>query len=92
MELLAQPVPKDCRAFYVTSPVNARSTLVSVHIDAMFVAQLTGVPTLNGYSGQEPPNWRGLFFLRDPAYLGFVAHWVRMHGLRGKLCALADPD
>ncbi len=92
LQALAVQLPKDCRAFYVTSPVNARSTLVSVHIDAMFVAQLTGVPTLNGYSGQEPPNWRGLFFLRDPAYLGFVAHWVRMHGLRGKLCALADPD
>ncbi len=89
---LAAQLPKDCQAFYLISPKDAHSSLVSAHIDAMFVAQLTGVPTLNGYSGQEPRDWRGLFFLRDAAYPGHVAAWARQHDLRGKLCALTDPD
>ena len=92
LHTLAAQLPQDCAAFYMTSPANGRASLVSVHIDAMFVAQLTGVPTLNGYSGQEPKGWAGLYYVRAADYREQVRAWVQAHGVRGRVCELANPD
>jgi hypothetical protein len=92
LQALAAQLPKDCSAFYVTSPPTATSSNVEVQIDAMFVSQLTGVPTLNGYSGQAPKDWDGLFFVRSADYPGHVQHWITTHALSGRMCALADPQ
>lgn len=36
---------------------NGKFPSVKYHIDAMWAALLTGIPTLNGYSGNYPPGW-----------------------------------
>jgi hypothetical protein len=92
LETLAAQLPKDCRAFYLTSPTTSRASMVSLQIDAMFVAQLTGVPTLNGYSGQEPKGWAGLYYLHAPGYREFAYAWALTHAVRGRLCELNDPQ
>ena len=92
LQALAGKLPKDCKAFYITSPQSAPSSNVSVQIDAMFVAQLTGVPTLNGYSGQAPRDWDGLFFVRSADYPGHVQNWISTHNIAGPVCQLDDPD
>ncbi len=90
IQTLAARLPQGCAAFYVTAPQVDPVLNVSRHIDAMLVAQRTGVPTLNGYSGQAPKDWSGVFQIGDPAYEQHVAAWVQARGVRGRICALPD--
>jgi hypothetical protein len=61
---LAARVGKDCGAFYY-SPVFSDSRgappQFKLHLDAMWAALLTGVPTVNGYSGRDPRGWWDLW-------------------------------
>jgi len=53
---IAAQVPAGCRAFFLASSGRGRSD-ADVHDDAMWVALATGIPTVNGRSGNEPPGW-----------------------------------
>lgn len=53
---IAAQLPPGCRAFFLASSGGGRSD-VDVHDDAMWVALATGVPTVNGRSGNVPPGW-----------------------------------
>ncbi|MGQ0508498.1 MAG: NBR1-Ig-like domain-containing protein [Myxococcaceae bacterium] len=48
--------PRKCDAFYF-SPVGGRGPYWKYQNDAMIAALKANVPTLNGYSGHEPPGW-----------------------------------
>jgi hypothetical protein len=88
-ELLAAvpPIPPSCRAFYVVrSPTDDPMAAVETQTFAMLVSADTGVPTINGYSGNVPRRWR--MFLFDADYPRHVETWVRAHRLRRGLCAL----
>jgi hypothetical protein len=91
LQRLAAQVPDDCAAFYLTSRADSTLSLPELQIDAMFAAQLRGIPTLNGYSGQDPKDW-GLFQVREPGYEDRVHAWVQQRKVQGKVCAVADPD
>ncbi len=65
---LAAQIPSTCQYFVYTPhmtpqailDVRARyhiEALVKVHLDAMAAQLLTGKPTINGYSGHNPPEW-----------------------------------
>ena len=56
---LARRIDRRDTAFFY-SPHHARSTHFKYHIDAMWAGLETGVPTINGYSGNFPLLWRGL--------------------------------
>jgi hypothetical protein len=53
----------------------------------MFAAQMTGVPTVNGASGSEPPAWEGLQWARVRTELaaqlfrGALEDWVNSGGI-----------
>ncbi|MSP93286.1 MAG: hypothetical protein EXR79_16080 [Myxococcales bacterium] len=91
LDRLAARLPAGCDAFYITSHPASKLSNTEVQIDAMFVAQRTGVPTLNGYSGQDPKGWK-LYFIREPAYLSLVNTWVQERHVAGLVCRLDDPD
>ena len=62
---ISAQVTKNCTAFYY-SPFYGNSSRETppqyeLHIDAMWVALQTGVPTLNGYSGNAPKGWWDLW-------------------------------
>jgi Ig-like domain from next to BRCA1 gene len=90
-EIVRQLEP-DCYAF-VLSPVQGYGPYWKYQLDAMWAAVLSGVPTMNGYSGQSPPQWalgdtnlRGGF---DENRVSQAAQlWVNTHpSLQGKkLC------
>jgi hypothetical protein len=76
-----------CKSFFIkdaseeyTSRWNYLRTLFSV--DAMFVSLKYSIPTLNGYSGWDPAEWR-LYQPRDPDYRLDVARWIERHHLTG---------
>jgi hypothetical protein len=70
---------KDASARYA-SRWNYFRTLYSV--DAMFVSLKYSVPTLNGYSGWDPAEWR-LFQPHERDYPLAVAQWIERHHLTG---------
>jgi hypothetical protein len=86
------PPPPACRAFYVTA---ARTTqrfteevdnIYNHNTEAMLVAAVIGLPTINGISTFNPPGWPdGL--TRTPEYEAAVRAWAARHALVG-LCGL----
>lgn len=53
---VASRVAPTCDAFYYSSP-DADAWFVWVQLDAMWAQLATGVPTVNGRSGNNPPKW-----------------------------------
>ena len=87
------PPPPGCDAFII-APVPERKGYEQA-IDAMWIAQQTGLPTLNGYSGEFPPLWR--VDPREPRYLALTVRWAAQQGV-SHVCMydsvnrLWDPD
>jgi hypothetical protein len=84
-----QPIDVDpaCRSFFIkdasaayTSRWDYFRTLYSV--DAMFVSLEYSIPTLNGYSGWDPPEWR-LFQPHQRDYRQVVSDWIGRYHLTG---------
>lgn len=74
--------PAECGSFFIL-PVALRDDLAA-QVDAMIVAQVLHVPTLNGYSGGQPEFWD----LTPSAenYLERAARWSEYRGLTA-VCA-----
>ena len=90
--------PPECRRFYLVSArgdeplfIDAKLDGLYPHnVDAMFLAELWRLPTLNGFSTFNPPDWN----FADPRaadYDARVAAYARKHGLTG-LCRLDMKD
>ncbi|HET9157286.1 MAG TPA: hypothetical protein VFN91_11505, partial [Myxococcaceae bacterium] len=90
VDRIARQVPPGCAAFVYT-PAPDGWPPWHAQIDALWVADAVGVPTLNGYSGNSPPGW-GLedCFVRGPADRerldAAVAAWVQRWGLTRPVC------
>jgi hypothetical protein len=84
------PPPSHCRAFFVVPGPAPPGTAWFVHqVDAMLVATLFGVPTVNGSTSVFPNDWR-LFDPSGPDYAGAVRDWLSLKGLSRGMCGL-DP-
>lgn len=99
VDAVAALVRPDCQAF-LYAPTGGREDPWWYHVDAMWASMVTGVPTINGYSGNEPPAWS---FYRNVAYDAEHARtlardldaWARRWHLdRRRLCvvSLTPPD
>jgi hypothetical protein len=79
----APPPPASCRVFGVYNDGSRK--LQAIHIDAMRLAQRFGIPTVNGYSGGNPPGW-DLGQVWAPYYPERIRNWARDTGIAGPLC------
>ncbi|WP_149536942.1 hypothetical protein [Siccirubricoccus phaeus] len=86
------PPPAECRAFYV-SAARQRSRFgeevdnpYNHNTEAMLVAAVRHIPTINGISTFNPPGWPD-GIPTDAAYQAAVRGWVERWGVAG-LCAL----
>lgn len=83
---VARRVDRGAAAF-VVSRSSERGGAMLVHLDAMFAAQVTGVPTVNGASGSEPPGWYPLQWARvrnefaARLFRDALDEWVRSGGV-----------
>jgi hypothetical protein len=73
-----------CKSFYVSPHTLERGPTIQ-QINAMLIAQVVNLPTLNGYSGWSPPGWR-LYETKLPSYRGNVWLWAASHGIDDGLC------
>jgi hypothetical protein len=53
---IAERVPPGCKSFFLATTGGYSD--IDVHDDSMWVALATGVPTVNGRSGNVPPGWQ----------------------------------
>jgi hypothetical protein len=82
------PAPARCTTFFVTGSDPGDSAFYDYQIDAMFISQKVGIPTLNGYSGENPPYW-GLEFPESGAnYLIWVRRWAARNHVESGVCDL----
>jgi hypothetical protein len=91
-------VPPDCQAFLYTPRGDADSFLEQafVQVDAMWAQLETGKPTINGYSGNAPPQYP----FRNPilrngedraAWESALGAWCKIHGVdRGAVAWIHD--
>jgi hypothetical protein len=96
-ELAARVDRSDAAFFY--SPHHALLPPWKYHIDAMWASLESGVPTINGYSGNKPRGWEPL---SDPSieqecdYLCLavlLGRWMAAQGLeRGRVGWVGGPD
>lgn len=86
------PPPADCRAFYVSATEGSEAPgevflLYPHNVEAMLIAELIHLPTVNGHSTFDPPDWNFADPLR-PDYEDRVRAYARAHGLVPGLCRL----
>lgn len=62
-------------------------TAIVVHLEAMWVSALTGVPTLNGYSARHPEGWPFHNLCCDGFDRGY-REWIQRHRIVGRVCVV----
>jgi hypothetical protein len=82
------PPPQGCRIFYVAPHASPQGRTGPQHQDdAMLLAEIRGIPTINGYSSWFPSGWA----LDDPASPGYaeaVRSWAEHNGIADGMCSL----
>jgi hypothetical protein len=78
--------PSACASFFLTHPATPERVFYANQMDAMLVARMDNLPTLNGYSGWTPSGWGLTTFGRD--YLQNVKRWAWAKEVRAGLCGL----
>ena len=62
-------------------------TPFEVQIDAMMIALAQRLPTINGYSGLNPPGWN-FYDTRAADYEQRAKHWALRRGVENGLCRI----
>lgn len=90
-------IGQDCEAF-LYAPVRSGHPEWKEQIDGMWAGLVSGVPTLNGYSGSNPPGWPFASInltseAQERQLTQALEGWRRRHGL-GRVCLvrIADED
>lgn len=77
--------PRECRSFYAAP--QADFPPFGVQIDAMMVALAQHLPTINGYSGLNPPGW-GFYDTEATNYEQRAQRWAVDRGVADGLCRI----
>jgi hypothetical protein len=87
-QALAGQIDPSKRAFVVSCGTGDRPPPYVLQLDAMYASSRTGVPTVNGYSGNAPVGWWDPFERMDTGderrradFEKGIASWARSHGL-----------
>ena len=88
LNAMAARLDGNCAAFYVAAKPDDHHAAAEYQYDAMMIAVMTHIPTLNGTSSQFPPGWFGLYEVKDPAYEVNVRKWIEQNKIKGNICRL----
>ena len=77
--------PRECLSFYA-APQSGRAPF-EVQVDAIMIAQDQGLPTINGYSGLNPPGW-DFYDTNAAAYERHAVRWALKRGVGENLCRI----
>jgi len=88
LNAMAAKLDGKCAAFYVAAKPGDIHGAAEYQYDAMMIAVMTQIPTLNGSSSQFPPGWFGVYNVKDPAYEVNVKRWIEQNEIKGNICRL----
>jgi len=81
--------PAACQSFVaIDSGFKPRVSIYEplvLQVDAMLIAQRTGIPTINGYSGLFPSRWNLLQSNQQQAQRS-ARNWITRHNLSDGIC------
>ena len=83
---LAKAYPIECDIFYINSYLTDKPQSF-IQNDAFLISQVSGLPTLNGYSGVYPPGWN-LNSVGDPSYIDRIREYASRQNIEGTTCEL----
>ena len=74
--------PNDCKVFCIVNP-GKDTPPWAIQLDAHQIADRFGINTINGYSGNSPAGWGGIWEAGGDrsAYEGAVSRWILRNGL-----------
>ena len=75
------PPPPQVKVFALLPAEGLKKLSYEAQVDAMIIAQKYGLNTINGYSGQMPHGWRGIYDVDKPEYLLHMDRWIKHHNL-----------
>ena len=75
-------IPPSCRVFFAESsrPGPDLNTWFRHNVDSMILAEISGIPTINGFSTFLPPHWN-LVHPEGDEYLSNVREWLASHAV-----------
>ena len=73
--------PQQAKVFALLPAEGLKKLLYEAQIDAMIIAQKYGLLTINGYSGQLPPGWGGIYDFNSPDYIAYLGRWIQHYNL-----------
>jgi hypothetical protein len=82
-------IPPSCRVFFAQSsrPGPDVNTWYRHNVDSMILAEVSGIPTINGFATFQPPRW-SLVHPESGEYLSNVREWLASHAVTGPVCAI----
>jgi len=75
------PPPEDAEVFYIIDTAQTGVPAYIYHLDAFEIATWYSLKTINGYSGQYPVGWDGIWEVCSNGYEDSVDQWVKTYGL-----------
>lgn len=74
--------PEDAKIFYLIDSEKQDDAAYIYQMDAFEIAMYHSRKTINGYSGQSPNGWDGIWDVCSDAYEGMVHEWVHTYDLK----------
>jgi hypothetical protein len=79
--------PSQCKSFYVANVAYPGRPFWATQIDAMLISEQFNLPTVNGYSGWFPTDWK-LLSTADADYVENARNWALSKQIDSGFCAL----
>ena len=84
------PPPPQANVFALLSVAGLRKHPFEDQLDAMIIAQKYGLHTINGYSGQFPRGWGGIYNFDRPEYVLYLDLWIKRYNLENNQLYFLD--
>lgn len=80
LENISAP-PEDANCFYIVDSKKMKDDPYIYQLDAFEIATFYSIRTINGYSGQFPVGWEGIWDICSDLYERSVYEWIRTNKL-----------
>lgn len=73
--------PEDAEIFYIIDSADTKDSACIYQLDAFEIATWYSLKTINGYSGQIPSDWKGIWDVSSEYYEKSIAGWIEKYNL-----------
>ena len=83
---LGEQIPEGCESFFAIAGDFERPNF-AYQVDSMIVAMGAKIPTLNGYSGNQPKDWE-VNNIQFPDYADRIKNWINQKNINETICQI----